>query len=299
MSKGAAYIKLTIGFGNNLFQYCFGRLLAEKNNLVLVHRPISEFSITSDTNYRNNFKTVRIGENNYREALLSNYENCNLLIDGYFEDYTIFAPYLDKIRTWFPKVEKTNTKDLILHLRLQNRLIQVSHHKNHVMADAYKKGIEKFDFDRLHIITDAKKWEHYNSEDIEEIRKEILYGPNPPTNSPWVSVKQSVGYMNGLIDGFSDLDPIVHCNNAPVIPSSGGLRSGHMADFDFIRSFNKVMIFNSTFSWWAAVLSGAEHVGTWEPWKPNKGARNKNLGETNYPGWFSWGSTDDLYWRSK
>ena len=40
-----ARVNLTIGFGNNLFQYCFARLLAEKNNMELSHRGIPEFSI--------------------------------------------------------------------------------------------------------------------------------------------------------------------------------------------------------------------------------------------------------------
>ena len=296
-NKPHAHVKFTIGFGNNIFQYCFARLLAEKNNLVLTHTGIPEFNIPEHQPPPPRLETVFIGEDNYKEALQADLSKFNLVIQGYFEDYEIFAPHLNEIRSWFPTVEKTNTKDLILHLRLQNRLVQVSNHKNHILADAYKKGIEKFEFDKLHIITDAKKWSEYNSNDIEEIQEEILNGPNPPSNSPWVSTEQSLYYINNLINGFSDLNPIVHCNGADVIPGSGGLRSGHMDDFNFIRSFNNIMIFNSTFSWWAAVLSNASNVGTWGPWKPNKGARSKNLGKTNYPGWFTWGSTEELYYN--
>ena len=298
MSKGTVKVNLTIGFGNNLFQYCFARLLSEKYNLNLNHREIKEFSIPESNNQIDNrLNTIIINDNNYIQALQHDLSSYNIVVNGYFEDYRIYKNHLNRIRTWFPATQITNKNDLILHLRLQNRLVQVSHHKNHVLADGYKKGIEKFDYENLHIITDAKKWSHYSKEDIEEIRHEIMVGPNPPSNSPWVDVNQSLDYMNNLIDGFSDLNPIVHCNNEPVIEGSGGLRSGHMKDFDFIRSFDKVMIFNSTFSWWAAVLSGASSVGTWEPWKPNKGAKNKNLGRTDYNGWFSWGSTEDLYWE--
>lgn len=297
LDKPTAHLQLTIGFGNNLFQYCFARLLAEKNNLILVHRAIPEFDIPQSKHQADvSLQTVYIGEHNYKQALETDLSKYNLVINGYFEDYEIFTPYLETIRSWFPRVQKTNNNDLILHLRLQNRLVQVSHHKNHVLADAYLRGIEKFDFDRLHIITDAKKWSAYSREDIEEIQEEIKVGPNPPSNSPWVSVDQSLYYINTLISGFEDINPIVHCNGAPVIPGSGGLRSGHMDDFNFIRGFDKIMIFNSTFSWWAALLSEASQVGTWGPWKPNKGARSKNLGKTNYPGWFTWGSKEDLYW---
>ena len=297
MSKGVVQVNLTIGFGNNLFQYCFGRLIAEKNNLNLNHREIKEFSIAKSLNpVDSNLKTIVIDDSNYIQAFNSDLSSNNVIVNGYFEDYRIYKNNMQKIRSWFPPVKKTNPNDLILHLRLQNRLIQKTHHRNHISAEGYIKGINKFDFDRLHIITDAKKWANYTLQDLEEIRHEVQIGPNPSLRSPWVDINKSEEYINHLIEGLNSLNPIVHCNNEPVIEGSGGLRSGHMKDFDFIRTFNNVMIFNSTFSWWAAFLSDAENVGTWEPWKPNKGAKNKNLGRTTYDGWFSWGTTEDLYW---
>jgi len=298
MNKGVVTVNLTIGFGNNLFQYCYARLLAEKNNLKLNHRKIEEFSIPKSSHAINkNLKTILINDTNCLQALNADLSEFNIVVSGYFEDHRIYKKHKKKIISWFPSVPRTNKKDLILHLRLQNRLVQKSHLKNHIMVKGYKEGISMFDFDKLHIITDSKKWSHYDKTDIEEIRHEILIGPNPPSNSPWVDVNTSLGFINSLIDGLSEFSPIVHCNNKPVIKNSGGLRSGHMKDFNFIRDFDKVMIFNSTFSWWAAFLSEAKHVGTWGPWKPNKGSRNKNLGKTDYEGWFSWGSTDDLYWK--
>lgn len=297
MSKGVVQVNLTIGFGNNLFQYCFARLIAEKNNLNLNHREIREFSISESKNpVDSNLKTVVIDDSNYIQAFNSDLSSNNVIVSGYFEDYRIYKNNMQKIRSWFPLIKKSDSNDLILHLRLQNRLIQKTHHRNHISAEGYIKGINKFDFDRLHIITDAKKWSNYTLQDLEEIRHEVKIGPNPPSNSPWVDIKQSKEYINHLIEGLESLNPIVHCNNEPVIEGSGGLRSGHMKDFDFIRTFNNIMIFNSTFSWWAAFLSDAESVGTWEPWKPNKGVKNKNLGRTTYNGWFSWGTIEDLYW---
>ena len=104
--------------------------------------------------------------------------------------------------------------------------------------------------------------------------------------------------MNHLIQGFDELNPIVHCNGAETIDGSGGLRGGFIHDFNLTRSFNQVIIFNSTFSWWAATLSGAKKVAIFSPWKIAKPIQSRrNLGETNYPGWFSWGSVDDLYFK--
>ena len=57
------------------------------------------------------------------------------------------------------------------------------------------------------------------------------------------------------------------------------------------------MFKNSTFSWWAAVLSEASCVGVFGPWKPNKGNRNKNLGKMDIPGWFSWGLENNLLYK--
>ena len=300
MPKGTVIIQFTIGFGNNLFQYCVGRILAEDHGLNLLHRAIPEMGIEAQSNpLDNSLKTIIVDDSNYKAALFANnISNCNIIINGYFEDYKIISPHLPRIRSWFEHPPITNKKDLILHLRLQNRLIQVSHNKNHISAESFKSAISQFDYENLHIVTDAEKWEEYTLDDIEKIRHEISIGPNPPTNSPWVEPEQSLEYMNHLIDGLSDLNPVVHCNGEKVISGSGGLRGGFIDDFNLLRSFNQVIIHNSTFSWWAATLSGAENVAIFNPWKIAKPEhQRRNLGKTNYPGWFRWGGADDLYFK--
>jgi hypothetical protein len=292
MSKGSVIVNFTIGFGNNLFQYVYGRLLAEKYDLLLNHPPIEPFNIAEkESSIDKNIPFILIDDNNCKEALENFKGPANYYINGYFEDFTLYKPCVEKIRSWFPKAEVTNKNDLILHFRLQNRLIQATHCQNHVLFDVFDKGIQNFDFDKLHIVTDAKKWDSYKKEDIEEIQEEIRIGPNPPEKSPWVSIKYSLDYMNHLIDGFSKYNPIVHCNDAKTIAGSGGLRSDFMEDFNLIRNFDKIMFKDSTFSWWSAFLSEASHVSPFGPWKPNKGPKNKNLGLADFPGWNSWGGT--------
>ena len=299
-NRGTLAINFTIGFGNNLFQYCYGRLLAEKNNLQIHHRAIPEMGVPAAVaNVDKGLPTIVVNDTNYKKVFFTqNLENCNVVVGGYFEDYKIFEPYLNEIRSWFKHPGISNKKDLILHLRLQNRLIQVSHNQNHISADAFRRAIDNFDYDNLHIVTDAEKWNKYDLSDIQKIQDEIRIGPNPPSNSPWVETEQSLEYMNHLIDGLSDLNPILHCTNSETIKGSGGLRGSFMNDFNLLRTFNQVIIFNSTFSWWAATLSGAEKVGIFNPWKIAKPEhQRRNLGSTNYPGWFSWGSADDLYFK--
>ena len=284
---GTVSIAFTIGFGNNLFQYAYGRLLAEKNNLSLRHAALKELGIDATENpIDSTLPTIYVNDSNYKKAFFTaNLSNYNVVVSGYFEDYKIFKPFLSEIRKWFSPVEITNKNDLVVHLRLQNRLIQISHNKNHISGQSFKNVIKKIDYDRLHIVTDAEKWAPYTLEDIEKIRHEIQIGPNPPTNSPWVSKEQSLEYMNHLISEISDLDPVVHCSGAGTIDGSGGLRDNFVDDFNLLRSFNQVVVHNSTFSWWAATLSGAEKVAIFNPWKIAKPvAQRRNLGETSFPG---------------
>lgn len=297
MSNGIVTINFTIGFGNNLFQYCYGRLLAETHGLDYEHRAIPELGIKEKKVANKPFlPTVVVNDENYKKLLFSNLPSCNLIVNGYFEDYKIIEPHLNKIRNWFDKVPITNKSDVILHLRLQNRLIQEAHNKNHITADSIRKVLESMEFRRLHIVTDAKKWETYSSQDIIEIQEEIRIGPNPTPS--WVPTQQSLEYVNHLIDGLADLQPVVHCNGADTIKGSGGLRGSFIDDFNLIRSFDKVIIHNSTFSWWAATLSGASEVAVFNPWKIAKPEyQRRNLGETSFEGWSSWGGKESLYFK--
>jgi hypothetical protein len=296
--KGSVIVNFTIGFGNNIFQYCFARIMAERLGFNLLHGAIPELGIKSQVvEVDKSLKTHIVSDANAKLFMdATKIENCNLYVQGYFEDYTYYVPHVEKIRSWFPVAPITNNKDLILHLRLQNRLVQQSHLRNHVLVDTYINAIKQFDYDRLHIVTDAEKWNLYGINDIEKIRYQISIGPNPASSSPWVEVKDSLFYINQLIEGLNTLQPVLHLNGAEMIEGSGGLRDNFMGDFNLIKSFDKVMFVNSTFSWWAAFLSGASHVAPFEPWKPNKGRNSKNLGHTDLPGWQPWGSAEDLYW---
>ena len=295
MNRGTVVVNFTIGFGNNLFQYCYARILAETHGLDLSHDAIPELGIEAKNVKNVSFlPTIVANDSNYKKLLFTQIPKCNIVVSGYFEDYKIFKPHLYKIRNWFTKHEITNTEDVILHLRLQNRLIHESHHKNHLKASAIKELLNKFDYKRLHIVTDAAKWAHHDTFDIESIQEQVRVGPNP--TAKWVSTQQSVEYINHLVDELAVLDPIVHCNGEEMMEGSGGLRGGFINDFNLLRSFNQVIIHNSTFSWWAATLSGANKVAIHNPWKIAKPPQlRRNLGETNYEGWFPWGGKEALY----
>ena len=48
-------------------------------------------------------------------------------------------------------------------------------------------------------------------------------------------------------------------------------------DFHYIRSFDKIICANSSFSWWAAFLSEAKTIVTFDPWYANSGPKLSNM----------------------
>lgn len=285
---GTVKVKFSNGFGNNLFQYCFGRLLAEHHGLNYSHPAIKELGISKESYpFNKHLKTVKFKAKSNLEAkkydedhmrwFSEKYKNRNFDFHSfmfYFEDYRIYSPHLEKIRSFFPPIEKRNNRDLVLHFRLENRIVQETHFKNIISPEVYKRTIvDNFDFDQLYIVTDAKRWGHVKEDHIRKLHKRYA-----KRGTAFVSVKKSIAYMNGLVDAFEEFKPTIVHNDSMI------------KDFNFIRSFNNIMFKNSTFSWWAAVLSDASKVGVFGPWKPDKGKRNKNLGQVDFPGWFSWGN---------
>ena len=297
MEKGTIKIKFSNGFGNNLFQYFFGRLLAEHHNLNYSHPSISELGIKKEEyKYNKQLKTIEFKASSNFEAKKfdknhikwfdEKYKNCNFNFYDflfYFEDYTLYKPYLDKIRSWISPVKKTNIKDLVLHIRMKNRLVWETHYKNFIKPERYKQIIKsKFNFDKLYIVGDMNKWDYISKKDVTKIQNEISskYRSN---STKFISINKSVGYMNELVDSFKEFKPRLHHSDSFI------------KDFNFIRSFDKIMFKNSTFAWWASVLSEASQVGAFGPWKPGKGKKkNRNLGKANFQGWFSWGENEDL-----
>lgn len=84
----------------------------------------------------------------------------------------------------------------------------------------------------------------------------------------------------------------------PILVSTEKRRDFHdtnrattLSDFNFLRGFDRIVVGNSTFGWWAAVLSQASHVHVYRRWKRDAvradlpGGDPVNLGETDYPGW--------------
>lgn len=137
-------------------------------------------------------------------------------------------------------------------------------------ATKLKKVIENIKYNNLYVVTNLKKHDLWTMNDLNNYKKNLLkfgdcgakYTVSNIIND--VEMKQSLNNLNDIISLL---------NEKKAIWKSDSI----LNDFNFIRSFNKIIINVSTFSWWAAVLSDAEEVYASKNWKYLKGDSNKNL----------------------
>ncbi|MCG8341554.1 MAG: hypothetical protein MI684_01820 [Chlorobiales bacterium] len=274
---GTVKVNYTPGAGNNIFQYVFGRLLAEHHGMNLsagtidvLENPAARYPLSKNLETI----TIRVNDENNLHKFFDQSTPCNFIIKTYAEDFTIYKPHLNKIRSWFDEVPTTNTEDLVFHLRLGDRLVLAStyHPSMLVTPQEFCEAIETFSFKKLHIVTDMPLWRKITPDEVNKMRFHCKV-PQKKRIDP----DTSADYFNALYNTLSTFNPIV--------------RTGYSVkeDFDFFRSFSKILFQHGTLVWWAAALSKAKQVGVFGPWRPVKN-RNKNLGQTDFPGWFQWGN---------
>jgi len=240
------------GFGNQLFQYCFARLIAEENNLIITY--------SSELGRACSFSLLDckfISEPEYIVEYDSNKHSIKHQIDydgdmiyDYLENPKIYENYLDVIRSWFPKVEKKNLKDLVVHIRRGDCGENVN-----ISVEWYLNVIKDIDYENVYVVTDEP-----THSDVERFIKE--------TNA---TIFSSENIMSRTVDK-SFMNEI-------------------LVDFNFIRSFDKILFPNSTFSWWASVLSDASEIHFNSDWQLRHKNGKVKLGKTNYKNWRGYNET--------
>jgi hypothetical protein len=202
--------ELTVGFGNNLFQFVYGKLLAEKIDAKLA----------------------------------------------------VLPPYGDYFGL--------ECLDLILDSVDSHEVIALYNSRALLTFEKYSKTLDSLGFDTLNIVSDLPEWKNYSGDELLNLdyHTHLSHGAKKMKD-------KAASYVNELVNKLSEKYEIKFHHK------------GLIKDFNFIRGFDKIMLGYSTFSWWAATLSDASWVGVFEPWRPWK-ENNKNLGKTNYPGWFGW-----------
>ena len=168
-------IKLTNGFGNNLFQYIAGRLLAEFHNqkffcetleenyyasqyLKSLNVPIYKRSIKDKIATK--FSSIYLSDDNYLNYFEEKYKKKHFILKGYFEDNRIFKQHINKIRNWFPHQNKTNINDLVLHFRGGDRLFYKNEFAYKPSPESFLSAIGRFEFEKLYIVTDMPFWNY-------------------------------------------------------------------------------------------------------------------------------------------
>ena len=104
----------TNGIGNNIFQYVYARLLAEKHGGVVSAvnggNLVSTFAglgIQIKKYPASGLPVVIVNDTTASTVLYSKeFDNKDFVLKGYFSDYTFYKDYVDQIRSWFICVEK-------------------------------------------------------------------------------------------------------------------------------------------------------------------------------------------------
>ena len=274
------------GEGNQLFVYFYGIIFSNKFNIPYIHPGIPTMNIDS-TLYlkkKNNLPFKKIV--NLKKFLKSNLinKNINYILDYIFEptieDYTIFQPYFNYLKNIFPKQKIIYNDDLVYHLRAGDTLLCSGENYKYLNAEKLKKLIDKIKYDKLYIVTNLKKHTLWTMEDLNKYKKNYLkYGDCGSKNSESGLINKE--QMHESLNNLNSVIKVLNDKNA--IWKSDTIYN----DFNFIRSFNKIIINVSTFSWWSAILSDAKEIYASKNWKFLKGDRNKNLPFVELDNWYA------------
>ncbi len=151
------------GLGNILFQYAFGRLLAEELGYALNARPIPGFPGTQDIvaghDYSDRKEIIVEGHQVDMGELMTQSEPVHIIVRGGVQRSEYFTPYRSKVREWMQpecseKCTKPQSTDLVLHIRRGDYLREVGY----PLPDSYYiQVMEQSQCDRMIIVTDDPK----------------------------------------------------------------------------------------------------------------------------------------------
>ena len=220
-------VKYVERLGNNLFQYCFGRILAEKLGFKLKADPIPGFPNTrieiKGHDYSSYPAQILLGDEPEKtkrqkidlSAILRDRTERKIVVDGYFQRYEYYKAYKEVIRNdWLlidrPQEKQIGSDDIVVYIR-RSDYIRLGYA---LPFSYYEKALKMAkEFDNIYVCTDD-------------------------VNDPFISL-------------FNKYKPIIyHTANDPL------------KDFRLMISFNKIIQSASSFSWWASFLSKAKEIYT-------------------------------------
>ncbi|HYN80859.1 MAG TPA: alpha-1,2-fucosyltransferase [Gemmatimonadaceae bacterium] len=235
--------------GNWLFQYCFGRILAERLVYRLEAPPIPGMSGTRDTvrgaDYSDREPLVLRGQKPDLSFLEAPDRPQFLLLTGYFQRYEYYLPHRNRIREWLSVEDNipsdVTSDDVVVSIRRGRDYIP----RYGLPLSYYEDALSSISHDRVFVCT--------NEPDDPFVKK---------FSRRHSAVVRAGSFQRGEI--------------------GPAYLSGALDNLMFIRKFNKIVMSNSSFAWWAAFLSDAAEVigprpasGMWSATDPI--SRNMNL----------------------
>lgn len=227
-------VKYRDRLGNNLFQYCLGRIMSDMTGYMLNADSIPGFPGTYDIVagdyiekdplilyqkrggdnsiflYDQAEKYERIVTNIWDVVDIAKNNDRGIILDGWFQNCDYFINYRDKIIKWLgiTPLRNMEKQDVVVHVRLRD----FDRKRNRMLVFEYYEKILDYlmDWKQCFICTDSC-------------------------------------YDHKFLRNFSKYDPII-CNSSEI------------SSFRFIMSFDKIILSASTFGWWAAFLSEANSV---------------------------------------
>ena len=146
-------------FGNRLFQYCLGRILAEELGFALDAAPIEGFPGTTEAvagQAHAGPVVVLTGHALDLSAILRDRTPRRIVLDGFFQRYEYYRPYRERIRREWLRIDAplpadSRAGDLAVHVRLGD---YVTSHRSLLPFAHYESILRRARHDRLVICTD-------------------------------------------------------------------------------------------------------------------------------------------------
>jgi hypothetical protein len=229
-------------FGNNLHQYVFARLLAVRNNLKIVTpwcRPdMIEFTPEPDGTVEGEVVKLNDGHQFPTDLtwLEQDFRNKHVVLKGYYQHPKFYDPHRDEILAMMKLPPKTpgHENDVACHLRLGD--YDVTGGRPVIDPSWYADMLKREPGKKVFIVVAPE----YSNGQFKSL----------PTKS-WE--RQYIDKLKGLLSG----------RDVTVVSGT------EYSDFHFLRSFGTIVSSNSTLSWWAAFLSDAKTIYTFERWRIN------------------------------
>lgn len=144
--------------GNNFFQYCLGRIIAERLGFSLVADPLPGFPATEEkiqghdySSYPVQELTGRMGQVIDLESIVSDQTKRKIVLNGYFQRYEYYQPYKEVIRAkWLVDsipvpAESISKDDVAITIRLldyfynYNSMLPFSYYEDALAQSGYKR----------------------------------------------------------------------------------------------------------------------------------------------------------------